>query len=70
MTMIIVALLHGRTKEEWYEWIKHRVENDYGYKTPISPPELYSKGQREEFERRKQEKKDETQASGNWEWSD
>ncbi|TFK35248.1 phosphatase 2C-like domain-containing protein [Crucibulum laeve] len=38
MTIIIVALTHGRTKEEWYAWIKGRVENKYGYDTPRNAP--------------------------------
>ena len=35
VTIVIVTLLHGRTKEEElrYSWI-HRVETSYGYKTP------------------------------------
>jgi protein phosphatase PTC2/3 len=30
MTMIIVALLGGRTKEEWYDMIAERVANSDG----------------------------------------
>lgn len=37
MTIVIVALLHGRTKEEWYSWIHYRVETNYGYETPSEP---------------------------------
>ncbi|KAF8627479.1 hypothetical protein AX17_006291 [Amanita inopinata Kibby_2008] len=44
MTVAIVAILHGRTKEEWYAWITDRVQNDYGYETPRSLPQLYSPG--------------------------
>ncbi|KAK4179326.1 phosphatase 2C-domain-containing protein [Triangularia setosa] len=36
MTMIIVAFLRGRTKEEWYEEIARRVANGDG---PCAPPE-------------------------------
>ncbi|KAK4201615.1 phosphatase 2C-domain-containing protein [Triangularia verruculosa] len=36
MTMIIVAFLRGRTKEEWYEEIARRVANGEG---PCAPPE-------------------------------
>lgn len=36
MTLLIVALLGDRTKAEWYEWIKQRVENKVGYDTPES----------------------------------
>ncbi|KIL62948.1 hypothetical protein M378DRAFT_734992 [Amanita muscaria Koide BX008] len=42
MTILIVAILHGRTKEEWYSWIADRVKNKYGYETPSALPELYS----------------------------
>ena len=34
MTVIIVAITHGRSKEEWYTWIADRVRNNYGYETP------------------------------------
>lgn len=36
MTMIIVALLNGKTKEEWYNMIGERVANGDG---PCAPPE-------------------------------
>jgi len=42
MTVLVVAILHGRTKEEWYSWIADRVKNKYGYETPSAPPQLYS----------------------------
>lgn len=42
MTILIVAILNGRTKEEWYSWIKERVNSSYGYATPDSLPTLYS----------------------------
>ncbi|EPQ54511.1 PP2C-domain-containing protein [Gloeophyllum trabeum ATCC 11539] len=42
MTVLIVAILHGRTKEQWYEWIKDRVENKYGYDTPREVKAIYS----------------------------
>jgi protein phosphatase 2C family protein 2/3 len=28
MTVVVVALLGGRTKEEWAAWVKERVENN------------------------------------------
>ncbi|KAK0556921.1 Protein phosphatase 2C 2 [Tilletia horrida] len=34
MTICIVGLLNGKTKEEWYAWIKERVENKVGWDTP------------------------------------
>ncbi len=34
MTICVVALLNGKTKEEWYAWIKDRVEKKIGWDTP------------------------------------
>ncbi len=42
MTILIVAILDGKTEEEWYTMIKDRVENKFGYETPDSPPQIYS----------------------------
>jgi protein phosphatase 2C family protein 2/3 len=42
MTMMVVALLHGRTKEEWYDWVADRVQRKWGYETPEELPQLYS----------------------------
>ena len=42
MTVLIVAITHGRSKEEWYTWITDRVRNNYGYETPSALPQLYS----------------------------
>ena len=42
MTVLIVAITHGRSKEEWYTWIADRVRNNYGYHTPSSLPQLYA----------------------------
>ncbi|OAX77969.1 hypothetical protein ACJ72_07726 [Emergomyces africanus] len=36
MTMVIIGLLHGKTKEEWYKTIADRVANGDG---PCAPPE-------------------------------
>ncbi|KAF1970472.1 PP2C-domain-containing protein [Bimuria novae-zelandiae CBS 107.79] len=36
MTMIVIGLLHGKTKEQWYEDIAKRVANGEG---PCAPPE-------------------------------
>jgi protein phosphatase PTC2/3 len=41
MTILIVAILQGRTKEEWYAWVTERVKNGYGYKTPTTLPQIY-----------------------------
>jgi protein phosphatase 2C family protein 2/3 len=37
MTMIVIGLLQGRTKEQWYEDIAKRVANGEG---PCAPPEF------------------------------
>ena len=42
MTILIVAILNGRTKEEWAAWITERVKSQYGYETPSTLPELYA----------------------------
>lgn len=42
MTIMIVALLGGRTKEEWYDWIADRYNTGYGYQTPSEVPQLYA----------------------------
>ncbi|KAE8243834.1 hypothetical protein A4X03_0g7669 [Tilletia caries] len=34
MTICVVALLNGRTKKEWYAWVKERVDNNVGWETP------------------------------------
>jgi protein phosphatase 2C family protein 2/3 len=59
MTVLIVAILQGRTKEEWYTWVTDRVKQKYGYETPIYLSSLYEygrlmsfKGQRERLEKR------------------
>ena len=36
MTMIVIAFLNGKTKEEWYEEVAKRVANGDG---PCAPPE-------------------------------
>ncbi|WWD05408.1 hypothetical protein V865_003485 [Kwoniella europaea PYCC6329] len=45
MTVIIVALLGGRTPEEWQAWVKERVENKVGYDTPESVPDIFGQNQ-------------------------
>jgi protein phosphatase 2C family protein 2/3 len=42
MTVLIVAILNGRTKEEWYAWVTDRVKQNYGYETPGSLPRIYA----------------------------
>jgi protein phosphatase 2C family protein 2/3 len=53
MTVVIVAILHGRTKEEWYDWVRNRVEKNYGYETPAEPPQLYSASRLMSFKARR-----------------
>jgi protein phosphatase 2C family protein 2/3 len=59
MTVMIVAILHGRTLDEWYVWMKDRYENKHGYSTPEVAPTLYSalrlrnfRARRESYENR------------------
>ena len=37
MTMVVVALLRGKTQDEWYQEIADRVEKNDG---PVAPPEF------------------------------
>jgi len=41
MTMVIIGLLHGKTKEEWYDSIAKRVADGDG---PCAPPEYALRG--------------------------
>ncbi|KAG6890815.1 hypothetical protein C0995_003248 [Termitomyces sp. Mi166 len=54
MTIMIIAMLHGRTKEGWYEWIKDRVQNNYGYPTPPNPPQIYAHSRLMSFRARRE----------------
>jgi protein phosphatase 2C family protein 2/3 len=54
MTILIVALLHGRTKEEWAAWVTDRVKNEYGYKTPSTLPQLYAQSRLMSFRVRRE----------------
>lgn len=65
MTIMVVALLHGRTEEEWYQWVTERVKSKYGYPTPETIPQLYStsrlmsfKVKREAYEQRRRERRE------------
>ncbi|OBZ68999.1 Protein phosphatase 2C 2 [Grifola frondosa] len=42
MTILVVALLNGRTPAEWYRWVTERTKQHYGYNTPSEIPQLYS----------------------------
>ena len=52
MTVLIVAILHGRTKEEWYAWVTDRVKRSYGYITPSTSPQLYAQSRINAFRAR------------------
>ncbi|KAI0072866.1 PP2C-domain-containing protein [Panus rudis PR-1116 ss-1] len=54
MTILIVAILHGRTEDEWYQWITDRVNNDVGRKIPKELPHLYPAQRLEMLRRRLQ----------------
>lgn len=54
MTVLIVAITHGRTKEEWYAWVTDRVKTNYGYQTPTSPPQLYASSRLMAFRARRE----------------
>jgi protein phosphatase 2C family protein 2/3 len=54
MTVLIVAILNGRTKEEWYSWVTDRVKQNYGYETPTTLPALYAEGRLKAFRRRQE----------------
>ncbi|KAJ7644114.1 phosphatase 2C-like domain-containing protein [Roridomyces roridus] len=54
MTVLIVALLHGRTKEEWVEWVTERVKTGYGFKTPSALPQLYAQSRLMSFKVRRE----------------
>ena len=49
MTVLIVAILGGRTKEEWYGQITDRVKQNYGYKTPTTVPQVYEQSRLNAF---------------------
>ena len=42
MTMMVIALLHGRTPAEWYTWVAERTKAGVGRKVPGELPTLYS----------------------------
>ncbi|GAA5930186.1 PP2C family serine/threonine-protein phosphatase [Sporobolomyces koalae] len=44
MTMMVVAILGDRTQEEWYEWIKQRVDTSEPYNTPKEFVEPFAQG--------------------------
>lgn len=46
MTAIIVALKHGRSTEDWYDWVRSNVESSEGYQTPAEFHDPFSSQQR------------------------
>lgn len=44
MTMMVVAILGDRTQDEWYEWIKQRVDQSEPYNTPKEFVEPFAQG--------------------------
>ena len=54
MTILIVAIKHGRSKKKWYAWIKDRVKKKYGYETPSTPPQLYTQSRLNAFRANKE----------------
>ena len=53
MTMLVVALLGGRTKDEWRAWVTDRVKNRFGHATPEALPQLYSQSRLMAFKARR-----------------
>jgi protein phosphatase 2C family protein 2/3 len=53
MTVVIVAILNGRTKEEWFTWVTDRVRQNYGYRTPKSLPYIYAPDRLRTFKARR-----------------
>ncbi|KAF8158375.1 phosphatase 2C-like domain-containing protein, partial [Crassisporium funariophilum] len=54
MTVLIVAITHGRSKEDWYAWVTDRVKENYGYRTPSSLPQLYAQSRLLSFRARRE----------------
>ncbi|KZT34364.1 PP2C-domain-containing protein [Sistotremastrum suecicum HHB10207 ss-3] len=55
MTVLIVAILNGRTLEEWAAWVKERVEGKVGNETPEDLPEVYAPIRIQNAERQRQQ---------------
>ena len=53
-TVLIVAVLGGRTKEGWYSWITDRVKRNFGYETPTEPPQIYTQYRLAAFKERRE----------------
>lgn len=66
MTVLIVAITHGRTKDEWHAWVADRVAKGVGYPTASSPPQLYATSRLASFRARReaQEARDRLHSQG------
>ena len=64
MTVVIVAILNGRTKDEWYTWITDRVRENYGYETPRSLPQIYPEHQLKSFKAQRERKEERDRKMG------
>jgi protein phosphatase 2C family protein 2/3 len=53
MTVLIIAILNGRSIDEWRVWVTDRVKQKYGYETPGSVPQLYSQHRLKMFNARR-----------------
>ncbi|OAV98500.1 hypothetical protein PTTG_07131 [Puccinia triticina 1-1 BBBD Race 1] len=49
MTFMVVAILGGKTKEQWYDMICQRLERGEGHQTPSNFPQPYARGPRGEM---------------------
>ena len=54
MSVLIVAITHGRSKKKWYAWIKDRVKKNYGYETPSTLRQIYSQSRLMAFRAKKE----------------
>lgn len=54
MTLLIVAITHGRSQNEWYQWITKRVKSKHGYDTPSTVPQLYAQSRVQSFRARQE----------------
>lgn len=66
MTTLIVALLNGRTKEEWYSWVGDRVRGKVGYDTPQDLPQIFAQSRLLAFQARQkmQQERDDRERQG------
>jgi protein phosphatase 2C family protein 2/3 len=58
MTILVVAILNGKTLEEWYSWIGERVRNNHGYWTPAQMPQIFAQSRILAFQARQKAQKE------------